>query len=80
MSDALRKPLDALALSLLKGCMDDDIDVALKVDVFKAVAQYYIGAVRATGKDKQPNGKAGADTFGALISRLPSSSTKGTDA
>jgi hypothetical protein len=52
MKDELRTELDTLAMSLLKHCESADVVVDAKVDVFKAVATYYLGCNRTKAAKK----------------------------
>ena len=60
-TDELRDKLIAKAITLLDTCADEE-----RVDVFKAVSSFYIGATKAGPKGAPP----GDDGFDAVRKRL----------
>ena len=68
MNNQLAAELDALALSLLDRCKAEEVALDTRVDVFKAVTQYYLGYNRTT-KGKAPETPAGA-TFTDIMRTL----------
>lgn len=62
-TDKLRDKLIAKAIALLDNCAADE-----QVDVFKAVAAFYIGATKGGPKEKP--GAGGSGTFADIQRRL----------
>lgn len=62
-TDELRDKLIAKAIALLDECQAEE-----RVDVFKAVAAFYIGATKSGGKADQP--VKGGGTFADIQRRL----------
>ncbi len=68
MKDELRTELDTLAMSLLTHCAGQDVTTDTKVDVFKAVATYYLGCNRTTKSAKKDDPHVG--TFQTILGKL----------
>jgi hypothetical protein len=68
MTTDLKLGLDKLGLALLKEAEREETKPDTRIDIFKAVAAYYLGTQRATkGKASEDESTA---TFGAILNRL----------
>lgn len=80
MTDDLKDQLDGLAVTLLRVCAENATNedgmpiehhISLKIDVFKAVAAYYLGCRRVAPKDKKSSESSdGAPSFDTLLRDL----------